>query len=198
MYRETPLDAGPMGPVRDAFNLLLRASEPNPAFLLNRRGDVLDVNDTGQWLLETFNEDLAAFARPYNIGRLLVSPNGDRAYIENWAEVARLALGRLKRELGGAHVRDAADEEVLKAIAATLAQLGDPPLPSEAHGLLVHVRFRRERLALNLFATHATLGTQHDVTLQELRVEMFFPADEQTKRLLANRRSSLTATQRRS
>jgi transcriptional regulator with XRE-family HTH domain len=189
MYRETPLDAHAMSPVRDAISLLLRATEPNPAFVMNRRADILETNDTGRWLLETFNEDLGSLEQPYNIGRILVSPKGDRAYIENWAEVARAALGRLRRELGGAHARDAKDEELLQTIAPTLAQLGAPPDVPEALSVLVHVRFRREGLALNLFSTHVTLGTQHDVTLQELRLEMFFPADEPSKRFLEARGS---------
>jgi transcriptional regulator with XRE-family HTH domain len=187
MYRETPLDAHALGPVRDAIHLLLRATEPNPAFVLNRRADILETNDAGRWLLETFNEDIASFALPYNLGRILVSPKGDRAYIENWAEVARLSLGRLRRELGGAHARDSADEELLQTIAPTLTELGNPPDVPEALSVLLQVRFRREGLALNLFSTHVTLGTQYDVTLQELRLEMFFPADEASKRVLEAR-----------
>jgi transcriptional regulator with XRE-family HTH domain len=192
MYRETPLHAHPMGSVRDAFDVLLRSTEPNPAFVLNRRADILSANETGQWLLATFNEDIGAFARPYNIGRLLVSPKGERAYIENWEEVARLSLARLKRELGGTHARDSTDEELLKTIEPALAKLADPPPISEPLPLLITVRFRRGDLALNMFSIHAMLGTQLDVTLQELRVEMFFPADEPSKRVLERRRQRPT------
>jgi len=193
MYRETPLHAHPMGPVRDAVELLLRATEPNPTFVLNRRGDILQTNETGQWLLATFNEDIGSFARPYNIVRLLVSPKGDRAYIENWEEVARMSLARLRRDLGGAHVRDPTDEALLKTIDSALARLGDAPDVSQSRHLLVTVRFRRGELSLNLFSTQATLGTQLDVTLQELRIEMFFPADEQSKRALEDRRGRALA-----
>jgi transcriptional regulator with XRE-family HTH domain len=187
-YRETPLTAGPMGPIRDALDLLLRATEPNPTFVLNRRADVVDMNDTARWLLRTFNEDHTAFAPTYNLGKVLTSPKGDRAYIENWAEVARLALARLKRDLGGVHVRDAVDEELLAMISATLTELGEPPV-ADAQLLVVPVRFRRAGIALNLFSTVTTLGRTRDVTLEELRVEMFFPADEPSKRALENRRT---------
>jgi hypothetical protein len=189
MYRETPLRAHPMGPVRDAFDLLLRSTEPNPAFVLNRRADIITANEAGQWLLATFNEDIGSFARPYNIGRLLVSPKGERAYMENWEEVARLALARLRRDLGGTHARDSTDEELLEVINAVWPELGGPPPVSEPLPLLITVRFRRGDLALNLFSIHAMLGTQLDVTLQELRIEMFFPADEQSKRVLERRRA---------
>ena len=195
-YSETPLTAAPMGPVRSALDLLLRATEPNPTFVLNRRADVVDRNEPGQWLLETFNEDHTAFAPTYNLGMLLMSPKGDRAYIENWEEVARLALTRLKRDLGGVHVRDSRDEELLAMISATLNQLGAPPFV-DAQALVVPVRFRRGALALNLFSTVTTLGRARDVTLEELRVEMFFPADEPSQRALeARTRSAVPARTR--
>lgn len=188
IYRETPLDANSMGPVRDAIGILLRSTEPNPTFVLNRRADVVETNDTGRWLLRTFNEDIDSFALPINIARILTSPKGDRAYIENWPEVARRGLGRLKRELGDAHARDAIDEEILKMISAALAELGEPvDAPLEASSVLYPIRFRRGETALNLFTTVATLGTPIDVTLQELRIEMLFPADEASKRVLERR-----------
>ena len=190
MYRETPLEAQAMGPVRDVINLLLRSTEPNPTFVVNRRYDVLDANDTGRWLLSTFTEDLASFAPPHNFGRLLVSPKGIREHVENWEDVARKVLGRLKRELGGAHTRDAADEVLLKTIAPALAELGNPPHPSDALPLLVPVHLRRNSIGLHLFTTIATLGTPLDVTLQELRIEMLFPADDDSRRILEARTSS--------
>jgi transcriptional regulator with XRE-family HTH domain len=186
MYRETPLDAREMGPVRDAIDLLLRSTEPNPTFVINRRADILECNDAGRWILRTFNEDIGSFARPYNIGKLLVCEKGERAYIENWADVTRRALARLKRDLGGVHARTPADEDLLKTIAATQAELGEPPV-TEPLSVLYPVRFRRGDIAVNLFTTLATLGTPIDVTLQELRIEMFFPADEPSKRVLEAR-----------
>src|ERR1043165_9628986 len=57
MYRETPLRAHPMGTVRDAIDLLLRSTEPNPAFVLNRRADILATNEAGQWMMGKFKEE---------------------------------------------------------------------------------------------------------------------------------------------
>jgi transcriptional regulator with XRE-family HTH domain len=190
MYRETPLEAQPMAPVRDAINLLLRSTEPNPTFVVNRRYDVLDANETGRWLLTTFTEDLASFLSPHNMALMLVSAKGMRGHVENWSDVARKVLGRLKRELGGAHTRDAADDALLKTITPALAELGEPPSPSEALPLLVPLRLHRAPISLRLFTTIATLGTPLDVTLQELRIEMLFPADAETRRILETRASS--------
>jgi transcriptional regulator with XRE-family HTH domain len=190
IYRETPLEAAAMGPVRDAINLLLRSTEPNPTFVVNRRYDVLDANDTGRWLLSTFTEDLRSFPLPHNFGRLLVSAKGMRGYLENWEDVARKVLSRLKRELGGAHSRDAADEALLKTIAPTLAELGNRTSPSDPLPLLVPVHLRRASIGVRLFTTIATLGTPLDVTLQELRIEMLFPADDESRRVLETRTSA--------
>jgi transcriptional regulator with XRE-family HTH domain len=186
-YRETPLDAPVLGPVREAVQLLLGATEPNPTFVVNRRYDVLDANATGHWILATFSQDLARFSRPYNMGRLLVSPSGMRPYVENWEDVARKVLGRLRRELGGTHARDAIDEALVKEIGPTLDELGDPPSPMDPLPILVGVRLQRDTVALRLFTTIATLGTPLDVTLQELRVETLFPADPESKQVLVSR-----------
>jgi len=187
VYRETPLDAPALGPIRDAVQLLLAATEPNPTFLVNWRYDVLDANPTARWILQTFTEDLSRFTRPYNLGRLIASPAGMRPYLENWSEVARKVIGRMHRELGGAHVRDPAEDAILRDIAPVLAELGPPPSATEALPIFVGVRFRRGDLAVRLFTTIATLGTPLDVTLEELRVEMLFPADAETKQVLAAR-----------
>jgi transcriptional regulator with XRE-family HTH domain len=190
IYRETPLDAPALGPVHDALEVLLGGTEPNPAFVVNRRYDVLQTNSTGRWVIATFAHDLGRFEPPYNMARLVASPHGLRPYLENWQDVARKVLGRLRRELGGAHVRDAADAALLREIEPTFDELPDPPTATEMLPLMVGVQFRREALALNLFTTIATLGTALDITLQELRIETLFPADARSKQMLAARASA--------
>src|SRR5215470_17985252 len=95
IYRETPLDAPALGPVKDALKVLLEGSEPNPAFVVNRRYDVLDANASGRWILATFVQDPAQFAPPYNMARLIASARGLRPHLENWQEVARKVFVRL-------------------------------------------------------------------------------------------------------
>jgi transcriptional regulator with XRE-family HTH domain len=57
-------------------------------------------------------------------------------------------------------------------------------VPAEPHGPVLAIHFRKDDTLLKLFTTIATLGTAHDVTLQEIRIECFFPADAATAALL--------------
>jgi hypothetical protein len=102
--------------------------------------------------------------------------------------VAGKVLGRIQREIGGLHAREAADDVLLREIEPVLSELSEGPGPSDPP-LLVPVRLRRADLALRLFTTIATFGTPLDVTLQELRIETLFPADAETRDVLAARRS---------
>jgi transcriptional regulator with XRE-family HTH domain len=192
MYRETPLEADIMAPIRDALTLVLRSMEPNPALIVNRRYDVLDANASCRWLLRTFSDCIEAFPQPLNLARLLVSPQGTRPYVENWDEVAGKVLRRIRRDLSDVHARDAADNALLRDVAPVLESLSlthsfTGPMP-----VLVPVTMRRDGMRLQFFTTIATMGTPMDVTLQELRIETLFPADPETKRIMATQTSSVS------
>lgn len=191
LYCETPMNAPTMGPVREALQFLLRATEPNPTFIVNRRYDIVDANDTARWILSTFTVDLSRFDPPYNMALLIIRGEGMRPFLENCDEVARKVLGRLRRDLGVAQARDSCDDALLSEIEPAFAQLGEPPISIEALPLMVGVNLRRGELTLNLFTTIATLGTAQDVTLQEIRIETLFPADTGTKNHLVARGSGM-------
>jgi len=184
IYRETPFDSPALGSVRDAVRLLLAATAPCPTFVVNRRYDVIETNLPARKLFETFVDDLGQFSLPRNLARLLVSPAGLRPNVENWNEVARKVLGRVQRELGGAHFREPQDEILLEEIQPALGELGGPLRPTEPSPLLVAVALRRGVKQLRFFTAITTLGTPLDVTLQELRIETLFPADPSTKAAL--------------
>jgi len=189
MYRETPLEADVMSPVRDALALMLRSMEPNPALVVNRRYDVLDENASSRWLMQTFSGRLDTFSRPINIARIMIAQDGMRPFVENWEEAAGKVLARVRRDLGDAHARDAADEALLRDIAPVFDTLPKHPLTAPLP-LIVPFVVSREGMRLQFFTTIATLGTPLDVTLQELRIETLFPADADTKRVMATRAST--------
>jgi transcriptional regulator with XRE-family HTH domain len=182
VYRETALDAPAMSQVRAALAQILAASEPNPAFVVNRRYDILLTNDAGLRLLEFF---APRWRGKNNIALMLFSAQGLRPAIENWAEVASKVVRRLRGELSSAANRDAADELVLQQTAAVEMELGPREPPSPQRSILVPVRFRRDDLVLEMFTTITTVGTPLDITLQELRIESLFPATAEGRRALA-------------
>jgi hypothetical protein len=115
--------------------------------------------------------------------RMVFHPLGARRCIVNWDEVARQLLGRAERELGSAK-----DDETAVALLTELRSYAGPDLrkrssaPLTAGDLLLPIHIRKDDLELRIFSTIMTLGTPQDVTLQELRIETFFPADEASER----------------
>jgi hypothetical protein len=107
--------------------------------------------------------------------RLVFHPLGARRFIVNWDEVARHLLGRAERELAPA----SDDPRAASLLAELRGYAGPQPrvASSPAGDLLLPIHIRRDGLELRLFSTIMTLGTPRDVTLQELRLETFFPAD---------------------
>lgn len=181
IYGETGLDAPELEHARKAVALILQHQEPYPAVVMDRHWNILLTNSAA----ERFFGQLIALpgdARPANIIRLMFDPAGLRPYVANWEEVAEGLVQRVHREaLGGAP-----DAATLALLQEALAYPGVPkrwrsldllaPFPRP----YLAVQFRKDSLALDFFSTVTTLGTPLDVTLQELRIECFFPADERS------------------
>ena len=173
-YRETALDAGEMAHVRGVLQFILERHAPYPALVLDRYSTCLLANAAATRFVELV-VDPSLIGPGANHLRLAFHPLGARRFIVNWDEVARHLLGRAERELA-----PAADDPRAAALLAELRGYAGP-LPripaSPASDLLVPIHIRRDALELRLFSTIMTLGTPRDVTLQELRLETFFPAD---------------------
>jgi transcriptional regulator with XRE-family HTH domain len=179
-HRQTDLSSKEMAPIRRTLNLILESHEPSAAVVLDRRYDLLMSNRAGQALTQAFCADVDAVLAdgPPNLLRLTFHPRGLRPHIVNWRELARAILGRSLRE---AQVDD--DPELRRVlsqvrhyegVAEALEALDiatDPPL-------LVPTHFRRGDTDVKLLSTITTLGTAYDITLQELRIETFYPLDE--------------------
>lgn len=182
VYREARLDAPELGPVRSALTAILRQQEPFPAVVMNRHWDILDMNQAAQ---RFFGMLLGAGAPPppLNVLRLMFDPNALRPHVENWNVVAESLLQRLHREATGG----VKDEVTLALLAEVLAYPGVPHelrRPNLAVPLLpvLPIRFRRGATTYDFFSTVTTLGTPQDVTVEELRIECFFPAGPETER----------------
>ena len=181
MYRETGLAAPEMAQARKALELILRHQEPYPAVVMDRYWNMIMANEAGPRFFGSLI-DLVAEPAPPNILRLMFHPQKLRPYIANWETVAEALIQRVHREAVGG----VPDDETMRLLEEILSypevprrwrtlSVGSAPRP------FVQVEFRKGDLALNYFSTVTTLGTPQDITLQEIRIECFFPADAATE-----------------
>jgi len=183
IYRETRLEAPAMAQARRALDFILRQQEPYPALVLDRHWNVLDVNEGSARVQQAFL-DAAAVAElgPPNAMRLMFHPLAFRPYIVNWEATAASLIQWLHRDA----LSGFADTET-RALLQELLSYPDVPrhwrtLDLEASTApFLPIEFSKDELSLRYFTTLTSLGTPHDITLQELRIECFFPADEATE-----------------
>jgi transcriptional regulator with XRE-family HTH domain len=191
IYRESGLESAELEPARKALELILRHQEPYPAVVMNRSWDIVTSNAAAQTLFGMLLSDSPLAGEAANVVRLVFHPNGLRPWIRNWEEVAGAMVQRVHREAVGGVL----DDRTRALLQHVLTLPGVPsawrsPDPTAPLQPLVPVHFERDALSLQFFSTVTTLGTPQDLTLEELRVECFFPADPET----ARRAEALRAT----
>jgi len=185
IYRESPLGAPELGQVRRALGFMLAQQEPYPALVVDRHWNLLMQNEGARRIFGLFlDPDAAQVPGPPNVVRMTFHPQGLRRYITNWEALAGPMIQQIHREAVGG-VPDEATRALLDEV------LGYPGVPARwrtadaqaQSAPFLPLALRRDGLALRFFTTIATLGTPQDITLQELRVECFYPADESTEAL---------------
>ncbi|MGI9599439.1 MAG: helix-turn-helix domain-containing protein [Acidimicrobiales bacterium] len=187
-YSHSDLDAPEMDDVRNVLVKIIDAHTPNPAVVVDRRGEVVEANAAAMQLIgATVSSDSPALGPSINIHRISLHPDGVKARSGNWAVVAANILQRLEREL--AH--RPADDQLEALLTEVLAYPDVAPLrrnaalPTGADLLLPLHLETFDSQELRLISTIATIGAPYDVTLDELRLETFFPADDATGDVLA-------------
>lgn len=174
--------------LRSLLSFVLERHEPYPCYVVDRCWNVEMHNEAGgrtlMWLIGE-----GADADDVNLLRLLFDPDGLRPCTVNFEEVASSLLARLERESAARPGDDelrALLEELRRMAPAT--SLESTPRdtgnfdPSEAPVLPIHLR--HDGIDLRLFSMIMAVGTPRDVTVEELRVETFFPADPESEELL--------------
>ena len=183
IYRETRLEAPVMAQARRALDFILRQQEPYPALVLDRHWNVLDVNEGSARVQQAFLDSAAvAELGPPNAMRLMFHPRAFRPHIVNWEATAASLIQWLHRDA----LSGFADSETRTLLQELLSY---PDVPRHWRTLDVEastapflpIEFSKDELSLRYFTTLTSLGTPHDITLQELRIECFFPADEATE-----------------
>lgn len=178
-YAETPVDAPPMGSVREALHAVLAAHEPFPTIIVDRHWNVVDANRAAGLFINQLPPDLAA--PPVNVLRASLHPRGLAARIINLAEWRSHLLHRLRRQVEITF--DAQLAALYEELRAYSTDAPEPALP-EHPAVVVPLRLRHEAGELALFSMVSTCGTPSDITVDELVIESFFPADEFTASVL--------------
>jgi transcriptional regulator with XRE-family HTH domain len=184
VHRETPLDAPEMASMVGALRLILSRHDPFGAVAFDRNWDIVMASEAYAALANACLPGtpiapltLTQAPRP-NILRLLCRPDGHRSHIVNWTETARAVIARAVREAA----QEDPDGKRRALLTEVLAYPGVPaPEPDGVTGgapLIVPVELRQaDGQTVRLLSTIATLGTAEDITLRELRIEAFYPAD---------------------
>lgn len=171
-----------MEQVRHVLDLLLEAHRPFPAYVVDRRWDLVMTNQPAMMLTAMLVDPSLAATFGGNVARLSLHPDGIRQHLVNWEEFAAELLHRLEREIehrpGDDALADLMDEVRAFPDVASLPRRAEAPTGTE---LLVPVHVRTPERELRLFTTIATIGAPYDITLEELRLETLLPADRATE-----------------
>lgn len=178
VWRESPFDAPELAQVRSAIDYMLAQQEPFPAFAVDRRWNLIKSNDGAVHLVESLVGKLAPGA-PVNLADALASPDVLRPFLTNWQDVVRYFVRTVEADSAADGTPETAMLlDRLLGYADVRSTLKDPATETAAPVLPMH--FHKNGVSLRMFTTIATLGTPQDVTVQELRIECFFPLDGDT------------------
>jgi hypothetical protein len=190
-FPEHELEAPEMAPVHDAIQRVLDGHDPYPALVVDRRWNVVAANHSLSLLTVGAAPEL--LRPPTNAMRLALHPDGLAPRIANLAQWRAHLLERLARQVAVTGDRELAElREEVAAYPAPAAPAGgaddangsDAPAPAPAHDLAgqiaVPLRLRHGDTELSFISIVATFGTAVDITVAELSIESFFPADAAT------------------
>ncbi|WP_321886403.1 helix-turn-helix domain-containing protein [Paraburkholderia bannensis] len=182
LYRERALDDPQLAAAREAVDLVLRGHEPYPALAVDRHWNIVASNGALAPLVG--DAAPALLAAPVNALRLSLHPEGIAPRIVNWHAWRAHLLARLQRQI------EASADSKLVALHDELAAYPTPPgaeavtVEPMRHHIAVPLRVRTAIGELSFYSTTTVFGTPVDITLSELAIEAFFPADTQTAEAL--------------
>lgn len=184
-YEERSLDTADMAVVRDAVAMVLGAHAPFPAIAVDRNWNVVQSNCGAPLVAAGAAPEL--LEPPVNVYRLSLHPDGMRPRVRNFEAYALHLVARLRHDVvtsGDSELRRLLEEVEtypgIRALTGARIERGAVALP---------LRLATELGELSFITTIATFGTPFDITVAELAIESFFPADEATARAVraANR-----------
>lgn len=193
IWSDTPFDAETLAPVRQALGFMLEQQEPYPAVVLDRRWNLLQANKGAVAMVEFLVGPLTPGAA-INLADALVAPDVLRRYLTNWQEVVAYFVRSVEADAAAdATEETAALRDRLLSYPGVQESLATPPVETVAAPILP-MRFAKGQVSLELFTTLTILGMPQDATLQEMRIESFFPMNDETRQVFRRWTASAAAT----
>lgn len=182
VYQDRALDSRDMTPAREAISTLLACHEPFPALAIDRHWTLVIANRAVDPLLGLV-KDRSLLQGPVNVLRLSLHPEGLAPAIENLGQWRSHLLHRLDQQIAASGDSVLADlKSELLTFACASAQ-GDHR--ADLSEIAVPLRLVTPQGRLSFYSTTTMFGTPVDITLSELAIETFLPADPQTAALLS-------------
>ena len=175
LFQERSLTDPALDPVRKAIDVVLEGHEPYPALAIDRHWTMVATNRITPLLLGGL--DSAILQPPVNVLRLSLHPGGLASRIANFATWRAHILERLRRQI------DLSADPVLIELMRELRDYPSPPEPAGTDrfgGVLIPLELNTELGRLSFFSTTTVFGTPVEITVSELAIESFFPADAAT------------------
>ena len=180
VYGHSDLDAPTVQQAEDALSRILDKQDPYPAIVLDAEWNLLRQNRGALALAEVFLPGSSAIG--VNALDLLFSADGLQPFVLNWEEVSALLLTRVYRETlaPGATEATVALFERLISLPTTPGNWREIGARNPG-GPTLDMVLQKDGVRYAFFTTVTTFGTAQDITLQELRIESYFPADAATR-----------------
>jgi transcriptional regulator with XRE-family HTH domain len=181
VFSESTLDAPQMTAVRKALGQILTGHEPYPAVVVDGRWNLVDANASLSLFTRLVSPGL--LEGRVNVLRASLHPDGLAPHIVNLGEWRGHLLERLRRQV--ALTADPQLEALHEELRAYPCDQPEPVVEMPGPGdIMVPLRLRHDGGELAFFSTIATFGTPLDITIAELAIESFFPADQTTAEVL--------------
>ncbi|MEM9070327.1 MAG: helix-turn-helix transcriptional regulator [Myxococcota bacterium] len=185
VYRESALSDPEMSAVREILEIILQHHEPYPAVVVDHEWNLVQANPAAGRVLTHFLASPSVGVE--NLMHALFHPEGLRQFVVNFEEVASIVVDRLYREAliepdGNPADRLLRDLRQYEGVVPRLRSIDLAAPPKVA----IPLHLRRGTVEVRLLSTITTFGTALDVTAQELRIESYFPADDESRRWVAS------------
>jgi transcriptional regulator with XRE-family HTH domain len=182
-YSEHSLDDTELNEVQRSLNRILEGHSPYPAVLVDGAWNMIGANRAVALLTDLV--DPALLAPPVNVLRASLHPRGLAPHVVDLAEYAAHLVSRLRRQAERAATTGL--RALLDELTGYCRAAGLDPTAQPRDRIVLPLRLRHPDQELTLFSTVAVLGAPLDVTLDEIAIESFFPADDATSAYLRER-----------